>query len=314
VIDLHVVNTADGGFMKGWLITNAFLHTHKFTEIHLWLTEAAKKLGVELIVKTNAEVLVKLDSDFFHGKNVKSDDNPDFVLFWDKDVRLAQYLELKGLRVFNSSRGIAVCDDKSLTHLYLQGAGILMPKTIAAPMTFSNIGYNNLDFLSQVEKELSFPVVIKECFGSFGQQVYLAANKEELRAKTEDIGAKPMLFQEFIQSSKGKDLRLQVVGNQVVAAMYRYNDNGDFRANITNGGKMKPYEPTQKQIDLAIECCKVLGLDFAGVDILFGKNKEPIVCEVNSNAHFKNIYDCTGVNVADSILAYIIKRICIGCK
>lgn len=300
--------------MKGWLITNAFLHTHKFTEIHLWLTEAAKKLGVDLIVKTNAEILVQLDSNFTNAKYSKSNEKPDFVLFWDKDIRLAQYLEMKGYSVFNSSRGIAVCDDKSLTHLYLQQAGIKMPKTILAPMTFSNIGYNNLDFLELVEKQLTYPIIIKECFGSFGQQVYLADNKAELKDKVLAIGAKPMLFQEFIQSSKGRDLRLQVVGNQVVAAMYRYADNGDFRANITNGGKMKPYEPTQKQMDLAVECCKILGLDFAGVDILFGKNQEPVVCEVNSNAHFKNIYDCTGINVAESILEYIIKRICIGSK
>jgi ribosomal protein S6--L-glutamate ligase len=165
-----------------------------------------------------------------------------------------------------------------------------------------------------VEKVLSWPIIIKECFGSFGQQVYLVYNKQELKDIVTNIGAKPMLFQEFIQSSKGKDLRLQVVGSQVVAAMYRYSDNGDFRANITGGGKMKAYEPTQRQIDLAVESCKILGLDFAGVDILFGKDKEPIICEVNSNAHFKNIYDCTGVNVADSILAYIIKRLCIGVK
>lgn len=300
--------------MKGWLVTNAFLHTHKFTEIHLWLTEAAKKLGVDLIVKTNAEILLLLDQDFSGMKSKKSAEKPDFILFWDKDTRLAQYLEMKGLPVFNSSKGIALCDDKSQTHLYLQGAGILMPKTIIAPMTFSNIGYNNLDFLDHVEKEISWPIVIKECFGSFGQQVYLAYNRQELKETVMNIGAKPMLFQEFIHSSKGKDLRLQVVGSQVVAAMYRYSDNGDFRANITGGGKMKPYEPTQKQIDLAVESCKILGLDFAGVDILFGKDKEPVVCEVNSNAHFKNIYDCTGVNVADSILAYIIKRICIGVK
>lgn len=300
--------------MKGWLVTNAFLHTHKFTEIHLWLTEAAKKLGVDLIVKTNAEILVQLDQDFTGTKSKKSAEKPDFVLFWDKDTRLAQYLEMKGLPVFNSSKGIALCDDKSQTHLYLQGAGIPMPKTIIAPMTFSNIGYNNLDFLDQVEKDLNWPIIIKECFGSFGQQVYLAHNRQELKDTVMNIGAKPMLFQEFIHSSKGKDLRLQVVGSQVVAAMYRYSDNGDFRANITGGGKMKPYEPTQKQIDLAVESCKILGLDFAGVDILFGKDNEPIVCEVNSNAHFKNIYDCTGVNVADSILAYIIKRICIGVK
>jgi glutathione synthase/RimK-type ligase-like ATP-grasp enzyme len=94
--------------------------------------------------------------------------------------------------------------------------------------------------------------------------------------------------------------------------MYRYSENGDFRANVSNGGKMKYYEPTKEQIDLAILSCKTLGLDFGGVDILFGENQEPIVCEVNSNAHFKNIFDCTGVNVADTIMEYIIKRICIG--
>lgn len=298
--------------MRGLLITNAFLHTHKFTELNLWLIEAAKKQGIELIIKTNAEILVQLDSEFINSiKNIDKE-RPDFVLFWDKDVRLAKYLEMKGLKVYNSSNGIAVCDDKSLTHLYLQGAGIKMPKTIIAPMTYPNIGYNNLEFLDELKNQIGFPMIIKECFGSFGQQVYLVNNKQELKAQILEIGAKPMLFQEFIKSSNGKDIRLQVVGNQVVATMYRYCDNGDFRANITNGGKMKPFEPTKEQIDIAIKCCKIIGLDFAGVDILFGENQEPIVCEVNSNAHFKNIYDCTGVNIADYIMEYIIKKICIG--
>jgi RimK family alpha-L-glutamate ligase len=155
-------------------------------------------------------------------------------------------------------------------------------------------------------------MIIKECFGSFGQQVYLVNNKQEMKDKLQEIGTRPLLFQEFIGSSIGKDIRLQVVGNQVVATMYRYSDNGDFRANISNGGKMKPFEPTKEQTDIAIQCCRILGLDFAGVDILFGEDQEPIVCEVNSNAHFKNIYDCTGVNVADAIMELIIKRICIG--
>ncbi len=298
--------------MRGLLITNAFLHTHKFTELNLWLIEAAKKQGIELMIKTNAEILVQLDSDFIDSINYIDKEKPDFVLFWDKDIRLAKYLEMKGLQVCNSSNGIAVCDDKSLTHLYLQGAGIKMPKTIIAPMTYSNIGYNNFEFMDELKNQLGFPMIVKECFGSFGQQVYLVNNKQELKEKILEIGAKPMLFQEFIKSSNGKDIRLQVVGNQVVASMYRYSDNGDFKANITNGGKMKPFEPTKEQIDIAIKCCKIIGLDFAGVDILFGENQEPIVCEVNSNAHFKNIYDCTGVNVADYIMEYIIKKICIG--
>ena len=50
-----------------------------------------------------------------------------------------------------------------------------------------------------------------------------------------------------------------------------------------------------------------MGLDFAGVDILFGEDG-PVVCEVNSNAHMKNIYDCTGIDVSDFIIRYVIRE------
>lgn len=293
--------------LKGHLITNGFLQTQKFSEIQLWLMEAAKKHGIELVPLTNDKISI------LPGSNQKEEwSDSDFILFWDKDIRLAKYLEQNGKNLINSAKSIELCDDKSLTHLVLQANNIKMPKTIVAPMTFPNIGYTQLDFLEVVERKLSYPIIIKECFGSFGQQVYIVSDYNELVEKTRQLQGKPLLYQEFIKSSAGKDIRLQVVGNQVVAAMYRYSENGDFRANITNGGKMKYYEPTKEQVDLAVRSCKVLGLDFGGVDILFGENQEPIVCEVNSNAHFKNIYDCTGVNVADSIMEYIIKKICIG--
>lgn len=238
-----------------------------------------------------------------------SESKVDFVLFWDKDIRLALHLEQLGYPVFNSSKAIGICDDKSLTHLALMKAGIKMPRTIVAPMTYPNVGFTNLTFLEEVAERIGFPMVIKECFGSFGQQVYLAKDLEELKVKVIQLGAKPILFQEYIASSFGKDLRLQVVGKEVIASMYRYSENGDFRANLTIGGKMKAYTPTKEQCELALRSCEIIGLDFAGVDLLFGENEEPIVCEVNSNAHFKNIYDCTGVNVADAIISYIKQKI-----
>ena len=69
---------------------------------------------------------------------------------------------------------------------------------------------------------------------------------------------------------------------------------------------MKPYDASEKEKEIAIQCCKILGLDFAGVDLLFGENQEALVCEVNSNAHFKNIYDCTKVNAAELIMKHIV--------
>ncbi len=284
--------------MNGILVVNEFLHSNKFNEIHSWLLEAGIRQNIHMTLKTNAELLI----DINQGVSSKL---ADFVLFWDKDVRLAQYLEQSGYPVFNSSKSIELCDDKSLTHLALMNSKIALPRTIIAPKTFDNIGYTNYEFLEQVIDILGFPMVLKEAFGSFGQQVYLVHDKEELLHLIKQIGTKPMLFQQFIKSSFGRDIRLQVVGGKVVASMYRYTENGDFRANLTLGGKMTQHTPTREQQELALRCCELIGLDFGGVDILFGEEEQPILCEVNSNAHFKNIYDCTGVNAADAIIEHI---------
>ena len=83
----------------------------------------------------------------------------------------------------------------------------------------------------------------------------------------------------------------------------------DFRANLTLGGKMEPYTPDASQVELALKAAKALSLDFCGVDLLFGDREEPILCEVNSNAHFKNIFDCTGVNAAIPIMEHILEKI-----
>lgn len=290
--------------MKAWLIVNEFLHSNIITEMNQWLAAAAKKQEIELEIRTNSEVLAVLGSGY-HKKETL-----DFILFWDKDVRLAKYLEGLGYFVINSADSIAACDDKSMTHIILQSKGIPMPKTVLAPFAFANVGYTNLDYIAKVEEELAYPMIVKECFGSFGKQVYLVNTHEELVEFVKRLGAVPHLYQEFIASSAGKDLRLYVVGDRVVTSMYRYSVDGDFRANITNGGHMKPYEPSEEEIQLAVESAKALGLVFAGVDLLFGPGGKPMVCEVNSNAHFKNICDCTGINVADAIL----EEICTRCR
>ena len=132
-------------------------------------------------------------------------------------------------------------------------------------------------------------------------------NREEVLAVMKQSDSVEFLFQEMIENSTGRDVRLQVVGDEVVASMYRYSEN-DFRANITAGGKMKDYTPSKEECELAVKASHAVGTSFAGVDLLFGKDG-PIVCEVNSNAHFKNIQTCTGVAVADKIVEWIIKDV-----
>lgn len=281
--------------MKGWLVVNEFLQNQKFSELTKLFLCAAKKANVSLSVYTNAELLADT-------KELLKQ-RPDFVLFWDKDIVLGNYLEAQGIPLYNSVDAIRLCDDKRLTHIALMREGIPSPRTIMAPMTYLNIGFTNHDFFEQVERELTYPFVVKEAFGSFGEQVYLVRDRKELQQRIQGTSTTELLFQEYIPESRGRDVRLQVVGDRVVASMYRYSDT-DFRANVTAGGKMKNYTPSKEESSLALRAARAVGADFAGVDLLFGA-EGPLVCEVNSNAHFKNIQTCTGVPVAEEIIQYL---------
>lgn len=286
--------------MKAYLITNHYLVTEKFNTLNNLLVESAERCGILLEVKTNAEMLSYLTV----GED-KSLSDIDFVLFWDKDITLCAMLEGMGIRCFNSSRAIAACDNKGLTHALLNKSGIKMPKTIIAPLSFMK--EDMTEFAKSAAERLGLPMVIKESYGSFGFQVFRAHDIYDAVEIANTISPNAMIFQEYIEESYGRDVRLNVVGDKVVAAMERYNES-DFRANVTNGGKMKPYKPSKKECEIAVKACKALGLDFAGVDLLFGKDG-PLLCEVNSNAHIKNILDCTGINVADEIFGYIREQI-----
>ena len=285
--------------MRGLLVVNSFLNTEKFSDIYSRLNEAFLKRNVELIMRGNAE--------FLHSATEKLNlsEKPDFVLFWDKDVTLAKSFEELGIPVFNSARSIELCDNKAKMHLALRP--LPMPETYIAPLTFPNIGFSDLSFLDDIAEKLSFPIVIKEAYGSFGAQVYIARNREELFEIAKKHEGREIIFQKFVSESSGRDIRVNVVGHKVICAMERRSENGDFRSNVTLGGKTLPYSPTEAEIALAEEASKKLGLDFAGIDILFGESG-PLLCEVNSNAHFKSTYDCTGINLADFIADHITEK------
>ena len=292
----------------GWLIYNGSLLSPKFMEIHNWYKETAAKNGIILDLIKNTELFSVVEQSRGAIKCEKRYHQPDFILFLDKDIRLAKQLEQLGHRLFNRASVIEACDDKIMTFQTLANHSIKLPKTIYSPLVFRRTSDEEDSFVDFLERELSYPIVIKEAFGSFGEQVYLVHNRKELVEKREDLLLIPHLYQEFIKSSKGKDVRIHVVGDQVVAAMLRTSET-DFRANVTNGGRMHEFKPSQEFEELAVKASSVIGADFSGVDLLFGEDGEPILCEINSNAHIKNIFDCTGIDVTEHIFDYILQKV-----
>ncbi len=262
------------------------------------LETALLQAGVTVRVLKNTECTVTLTP----AVSVEPTRAGDVVLFWDKDTRLARALESAGVSVYNSAAAVALCDDKSETHRVLAEHGVPMPKTLLAPMTYVEVAEPIEPFLTTAERELGFPLVVKECFGSLGEQVYLAKTREQLHELVYGMRHRPFLLQEFIRDAAGEDKRLYVIGDRVVAAMKRVNPS-DFRANIAHGGKALAYTPTSEETQLAVRCCRLLGLHFGGVDLLRGE----LVCEVNSNAQMAGITACTGVDVAGAIVEEVLR-------
>ena len=313
---------------QGWLIVNEYLDTEKFLEIRKLFLSGTEKKNVKLTVYTNADFAVDLS-----GAVVKSrafdESEPQFIIFYDKDITLAAALEKMGYRLYNSADAIDVCDSKVKTATRISEynlnckddeAKILMPKTYKVPFTYENIGIKDsysFDFLDYVEKDLceagegalsdAYPMVIKESNSSFGMGVHLAGSREEAVKLICEYGNKECIIQEYLSYSSGRDYRLQMVSDKCVCAMMRSNEN-DFRANITNGGKMSEYKPTDEDLSLARNVMKCLKLDFAGIDIMHDKSGRTVFLEANSNAHFKNIYDLTGINAAEKMIEYIVAK------
>jgi len=283
-----------------WVIYNGSLTSDKFKDQAELMKEAAERAGVCTELKKNYEVMMNLDTIL--------ENRPDFVIFLDKDILLANFLKNSGIPVFNDPDVIETCDNKAIQYLELSKQGIAMPETIIAPKVYPNFTIKDSGYYEQVLERLGLPMVIKEGHGSFGMKVYLIETEEQFYEKTDELRGIDYVFQEFIATSRGRDIRVNIVGGEIVAAMYRHSET-DFRANITNGGVATVIELTDQQKALAIQAAHAVGAEFAGVDLLFGDNEEPLVCEVNAAAHIRNIYTVTGINVADAMIAYILRKL-----
>lgn len=287
--------------MYGWLIHNRFFFTQAFRDQTESFLSASAARGIRLEALSNAEARVRLTGP-------DGGERPDFALFWDKDLPLARDLESTGLPVFNSASAVWLCDDKILTFQALRGTGIRMPETVPVPFSFSGVCWDEEPFVDAAASRLGYPLVIKAAHGSFGQQVWLAENRTELVARLNALSPEPALLQRFVASSAGRDMRLYVVGDSVPAAMIRSSDR-DFRANIALGGNGEPFAPGREETEIALRACSALGLTFGGVDLLFGEDGHPVLCEVNSNAHVWNLSRLSGVDLADRILAEVLRRL-----
>ena len=283
---------------------NAYPRDEKFFRQSARIADELNKLGASVQVLKNGEVSVCVEKD---GKiRVLGAENAQFCVYLDKDKYLSRALEKSGIRVFNSPKSIETCDDKALTFLELENAGLTVPETIPAPLCYTPNAVADEEFLKRVVERLSLPIIIKTSYGSFGAGVKKADTMTELKEIAQEFLHVPHLYQRYISSSFGRDVRVIVVGGKALGGMERVANCGEFRSNIELGGTGKKITLTESFRRAAEGAANALGLDYCGVDLMYGKDGEPIVCEVNSNAFFEGFEKTTGINVANEYAKHVL--------
>lgn len=288
---------------KGLILVNAYSKLKSSLNQSVRLQEEFELLGVKTDIKANDFFAATITDTGDIAQKVKG---YDFCVYLDKDKYVSHMLEKCGMRLFNRSEAIELCDDKMVTAIALANNGIRMPSTMAGLLCYDRDEPVKSAALDEVEKNLGYPLIVKTSFGSLGKGVYKADNRAQLNDIANRLKCEPHLYQSFIAESAGYDIRVIVIGGKFVAAMER-KSNGDFRSNLYLGGSATAVVPENKLICMCEKAASILKLDYCGVDVLRGDDY--YICEVNSNAFFGGMESVTGVNIAKKYAEYIYNNV-----
>lgn len=265
------------------------------------LTEAFRSRGRQVAVLDPASICLSADSS---GLGISAAgvilDEPTVVVprigaaVTDHAVAVLRHLEALGTPLTAPSGAVRKARDKMACLQVLAAAGLPIPKTVLARQA--------QDAAWAVEAVGGPPVVLKLLSGTHGVGIILAESLDSARSILESLWGleRDVLVQRFEASAAGRDLRLFVVGSEVVAAIRRRGPPGSFRSNLHHGGRAEVVSPDPSVLELAVRASTLLGLSVAGVDLL-ETDAGPLVTEVNASPGLEGVEDATGIDIAGAV-------------
>ena len=262
------------------------------------LKEKAKKFNVSIKMIDLGKMKVSTENGgelIYEKKRVEN--FPNFAFFrCAGGVEIARFLESRDVKTINNSNVMTTAVDKFKTGMILANNGIRTPKTIFTQSR--KISYKTLS------ADLGEKFIVKDNFGSRGRDVYLIKNQEDFNK----IDRKNKIYQEFIESSHGKDLRILVLGRKVLGGVMRSaNNKEDFKANLSQGGIATQIEITPEIEELALKVYDLFGFDFLGLDLLFDESGYT-VCEINTNPGLKSFNAMDNIAISDEYFKYFLEN------
>ena len=219
-----------------------------------------------------------------------------------RNVHSTAALEGMGINVINCLETGIFAGNKLYTHMLLQKSRVPTPK---AAVAFSKKAA--LDTLD----DHGYPMIIKPTVGSWGRMISKLNNRESAEGILENREAMYPIYQihyleEFIQRPP-RDIRAIVIGDEIVAAIYRVSTNDKWKTNMALGGTAQPCPVTKEMEDLCIKARKAVKGQIVGVDLMESNDRGLVVHEVNNTTEYKNTVRVCNVDIPSLILDYAIK-------
>jgi [lysine-biosynthesis-protein LysW]--L-2-aminoadipate ligase len=221
------------------------------------------------------------------------------IMSHTRSVYAARLFEATGHQVFNGSRVIETCGDKILTSLALVRASLPTPRTVVAVTPDAALG---------AIEAIGYPAVVKPAVGSWGRLLSKVNDRDaaetliEHKQAMRSPGHSVFYVQEYIDKP-GRDIRAIVVGDQVIAAVYRRSEH--WITNTARGAATDPCEVTPELAALAIRAADAVGGGMLAVDLIERSSGELLVTEVNHTMEFHGLAAVADVDVADVIVNHV---------
>ncbi len=273
----------------------------RFEEKALYNTAIKKGIDVRLVDSRN----IIIDTDDLDSNEFKFGD-----VLLQRSIShfrgqfLTYCLELCGYNVINSSRIGEICGNKLLTSMILKKNNIPTPKSY-----FSFNSDSAFNFINTINLEEN-PLVFKPVIGSWGRGVFPVRNKEigkiivEMRQESTSPFSSIFYFQELIHRPP-RDIRCIVVGEKLIAAVYRYSSDDEWRTNVARGGKAELIVVTSELEELALKAARAVGTGVLGIDMMEDQKRGLVVHEINNTVEFRGASLATGIDIADMIIEYV---------
>lgn len=226
------------------------------------------------------------------------------IMSHTRSVYAARLFEATGHQVINSSQVIETCGDKILTSLALAYAGLPTPRTVVAVTP---------DAALQAIEAIGYPAVVKPAVGSWGRLLSkvndrdaaetLIEHKQAMRSPAHSV----FYVQEYIDKP-GRDIRAIVLGDQVVAAVYRRSEH--WITNTARGASTESCELTPELVKLALRAAEAVGGGMLAVDLIERSTGEVLVTEVNHTMEFHGLASVAEVDIADLIVDHVQEVLC----